>query len=152
MRCSYYIGCTLQHRQDSWHWLTLTSCVAFWRLAVPRKEISRVPLPHATRHLVLVTGSRSMCSFSRLYSCIAVVCDSFCSVRPYPKARSITTKITKGSMYNLSLVQSLTGLQGTQNHAGGGMCLKTRHSDLINQTCCCQARKEQQGPMPRLYS
>jgi len=126
MRCRLHIA-------TQWHWLTLTSCVAFWRLAVPRKEISKVSLPHATRHLVLVAGSRSMCSFSKLYSCIAVVSDSFCSVRPCPKARSAMTKVTKESMYKLSVTQSLTGLCAARHQGGGDMCLETRHVDFTRQ-------------------
>ena len=50
---------------------TLRSWIAFSLLAVPRKATSTVSCPQATRHLVLVKGSLTNSTCSKLYSCIA---------------------------------------------------------------------------------
>ena len=53
-------------------WLALMSWAAFCLLAVPRKAITMMSCPQATRHLVLVRGSLISSRCSRLYRLIAV--------------------------------------------------------------------------------
>ena len=78
---------------------TLASCAAFFRLAVPRKEMTKLPGPHASRHLVPVTASRRRCRCWQPYNCMPVISDRCKSVLPCTSSHSFQACLSIAGLF-----------------------------------------------------
>lgn len=102
---------------------TLASCLAFLMLAVPRKEMTMWPLPHAIKHLVPVMGSRIRCMCCSPYSCMAVSSDSRTSGRPCSMQHLLQAHCGDVCMDMRTQTSSAVICKPARHHcASGGMC------------------------------